>query len=51
MRLKNIYEKKKSLIHLFASLWFLCFLGFLCVWNLFVKKKQNYPNDLIYITT
>ena len=30
---------------------FCCFLRFLGVWNLFVKKVLNYPNDLIYYTT
>ena len=29
---------------------FCAFCTFLCVWNLFVRK-QNYRNDLIYITT
>ena len=44
---KKHLRRKKSLIRIFS---FLCFL---CVQNLFVKKKkvQNCPNDLIYITT
>ena len=27
------------------------FLRFSCGWDLFVKKKQNYPNTFIYIAT
>ena len=30
---------------------FCCFLRFLYVWNLFVKKVLNYPNNFIYYTT
>ena len=51
-KIKKVHKKhligNKSLIHLFAFLWFclvafLCFLCFLCFWrvqNFFVKKKK-----------
>ena len=30
---------------------FYVFLYFLCLWNLFIKKVLNHPNNLIYYTT